>query len=87
MLFIFSMPVLIRCLWQLKTVVLLHWCLICAVLLAFDSIGLNPREAGNGRGNPWSWKKMLLAVLIKVRAPNWTYRQSNVYQEVSCREN
>jgi hypothetical protein len=33
MLFIFSTPVLIRHLWQLKTVVILHWCLICAVLL------------------------------------------------------
>ncbi len=27
MLFIFSTPVLIRHLWQLKTVVFLHWCL------------------------------------------------------------
>ena len=33
MLFIFSTPVLIRHLWQLKTVVFLHWCLICDVLL------------------------------------------------------
>ncbi len=33
MLFIFSTPVLIRHLWQLKTVVFLHWCLIRAVLL------------------------------------------------------
>jgi hypothetical protein len=32
MLFIFSTPVLIRHLWQLKTVVFLHWCLICPVL-------------------------------------------------------
>jgi hypothetical protein len=32
--FLFSTPVLIRHLWQLKTVVFLHWCLICAVLLA-----------------------------------------------------
>ncbi len=32
MLFIFSIPVLIRHLWQFKTVVLLHCCLICAVL-------------------------------------------------------
>ncbi len=31
--FIFSTPVLIRPLWQLKTVVFLHGCLICAVLL------------------------------------------------------
>jgi len=31
MLFIFSTPVLIRHLWQLKTVVFLHWCLICTV--------------------------------------------------------
>jgi len=29
---IFSTPVLIRHLWQLKTVVFLTWCLICAVL-------------------------------------------------------
>ncbi len=33
MLFTFSAPVLIRRLWQLKTVVFLHWCIICAVLL------------------------------------------------------
>ncbi len=33
MLFIFSTPVLIRYLWQLKTVVFLHWCRICAVPL------------------------------------------------------
>jgi hypothetical protein len=30
---LFSTPVLIRHLWQLKTVVFLHWCLIHAVLL------------------------------------------------------
>ncbi len=29
----FSTPVLIRHMWQLKTVVILHWCLICAVPL------------------------------------------------------
>ncbi len=34
MLFIFSVPVLIRYLWHLKTVVFLHWCLKCALLLA-----------------------------------------------------
>ncbi len=33
MLFVFSTPVLIRYLWQLKAVVFLYWCLICAVLL------------------------------------------------------
>ncbi len=33
MLFIFSTSVLIRHLWQLKTVVFLHWGLICAILL------------------------------------------------------
>jgi hypothetical protein len=33
MLFIFSTPVLIRQLWQLKTVIFLHWFLIRAVLL------------------------------------------------------
>ncbi len=34
--FIFSTPVLIRYLWQLKIVVFLHWCLICAVLFKSD---------------------------------------------------
>ena len=29
--FIFSTKVLIRHLWQLKTAVFLHWCLICAL--------------------------------------------------------
>jgi hypothetical protein len=29
---LFSTPVLIRQLWQLKTVVFLHWCLICIAL-------------------------------------------------------
>jgi hypothetical protein len=39
-LFIFSTPVLIRHLWQLKTVVFLHWCLKRAVLLpCFDPSG------------------------------------------------
>jgi hypothetical protein len=33
MLLIFSTPVLIRHLWQLKTVVSLHWCLMHTVLL------------------------------------------------------
>ncbi len=33
MLFISSTPVLIRHLWQLKTVISLHWCLIRALLL------------------------------------------------------
>jgi len=32
MLLIFSTPVLIRPPCQLKTVVFLHWCLICAVM-------------------------------------------------------
>jgi hypothetical protein len=36
MLFIFSTIVLIRHLWQLKPVVFLHWCLICAVPLSYD---------------------------------------------------
>jgi hypothetical protein len=31
--FIASTPVLIRHLWQLETVVFLHWCLVCAVPL------------------------------------------------------
>jgi hypothetical protein len=34
MFFNFSTPVLIRHLWQLKTVVFLHWCLKLSVVLA-----------------------------------------------------
>jgi hypothetical protein len=33
--FIFSTPVLIRHLWQFKTVIFLHWYLICAVLFCW----------------------------------------------------
>ncbi len=36
MLFIFSTPLLIRHLWQLKRVLFLHWCLIWAILLIDD---------------------------------------------------
>jgi hypothetical protein len=36
MLSIFSTPELIRHLWQLKTVVFLHWCLIRAVILRYQ---------------------------------------------------
>jgi hypothetical protein len=36
--FIFSTPVLIKHLWQLKTVVFLHWYIIRAVLLSSISI-------------------------------------------------
>jgi len=32
---IFTTPVFIKHLWQLKTVVFLHWCLICSVPLRF----------------------------------------------------
>ncbi len=37
MLFISSTPVLIRHLWQLKTFVFLHWCLIHAVQLVLNT--------------------------------------------------
>ncbi len=42
--FNFSTPVLIRHLWQLKTVVFLHWCLICTVLFSVTTLGIYPRE-------------------------------------------
>ncbi len=38
MLSIFSTPVLIRHLWQLEIAVLLHWCLVCAVVLVWFQI-------------------------------------------------
>ncbi len=45
MVFIFSTPVLIRHLWQLKTVVSLHWCLICTVSLCSTYV-----QSGNTKG-------------------------------------
>jgi len=39
MLFIFSTPVSNGHLWQLKTVALMHWCLICAALLTVGQSG------------------------------------------------
>jgi len=58
MLFIFSTPVLIRHLWQLKTFIFLHWSLMCAVLLTMPyrifhmrarnlinmEVGINPQN-------------------------------------------
>jgi len=41
---IFSTPVLIRHLWQIKTVVFLHWCLIRTVLLPLTG---PPHSVGN----------------------------------------
>jgi hypothetical protein len=38
----FFKPMLIRHLWQLKTVVFLHWCLICAFLLAIVFVPVKP---------------------------------------------
>jgi hypothetical protein len=44
MLFIFSATVLIRHLWQLKTVVFLHYCLIHAVLLKISFLDAAERQ-------------------------------------------
>jgi hypothetical protein len=49
MLFIFSTPVLIGHLWQLKTVVFLHWCLIFDVLLNDFQLQQN-KQMVPGRG-------------------------------------
>ncbi len=38
MLFIFSMPVLIRHLWQLKSDVFLHWCIKCSILFGLNVV-------------------------------------------------
>jgi hypothetical protein len=48
MLFIFSTPVSIRYLWQLKTVVFLHWCLIRSVILLPISSSTSPGLALRG---------------------------------------
>ncbi len=38
MLFISPTPVLIRHPWQLKTVVFMHWCIMCTVLLNAEGL-------------------------------------------------
>jgi hypothetical protein len=48
-LFIFSTPGFIRHLWQLKTVVFLHWCLICSILFLMPTIGDANRWWGDSR--------------------------------------
>ncbi len=53
MLFIFSTPVLVRHLQQLKTVIFLHWGLICAVQLEDRLAGqmiTSPVEKANSTG-------------------------------------
>jgi hypothetical protein len=88
MLFIFSMPVLIRHLWQLKTVVFLHWCLICAVLLdtcAIDKFKLTGHNLGlvfsswcSRTGNP-HWGQCYKKVLFCTR---WS-RQASILNVVT----
>jgi hypothetical protein len=58
MLFIFSTPELIRNLWQLKTGVFLHWCIIRAVPLGkFYPCLMFPGEAGGyTNGVPYAVK-------------------------------
>ncbi len=52
MLFIFSTPDLIRNLWQLKTAIFLHWCLICVVPLHWAFVKKNILvEKQNSRRN------------------------------------
>ncbi len=60
MLFILT-PVLIRHMWRLKTIVLLHWCLIHAVLLILFQMTIIPKyriilkisPSGRPYGSKW----------------------------------
>ncbi len=61
MLFIFSTPVLIRHLWQLKAVVFLHWCLMCAAPLH-----KNVRNASLLQSRASKKKKSIPKKLIKL---------------------
>ncbi len=54
MLFIFSTPELIRNMWQLKTAVFLHWCLI-------RGVPLDPLECGIEKVNKIRCKRKRLA--------------------------
>ncbi len=65
MLYIFSTPMLIRHPWQHKTVVILHWCLICAVLLIkvmelFNSRAQPLHSAAQGK----TWIKCMIENLV-----------------------
>jgi hypothetical protein len=68
------MPVLIRHLWQLKTAVFLHWCLIREVLW--------PQLRGSvtrklNKNLPNFWKKM--AKNAKVATPKLNLRAQNIH--------
>ncbi len=61
MLFIFSTPVLIRHLWQLKTVFFLHWCLIFAVLLVSLCSTLTAHVCSLSMWMKWSlWREVVI---------------------------
>ncbi len=64
MLFIFSTSVLIRHLWQLKTVVFLCWFLKCVVPLKVE--GLSPTSAAGKREN----YGILLSFLVTIYRTN-----------------
>jgi hypothetical protein len=68
--FIFCAPVLIRHPWQLKTVVSLHWCLICANLLH--------RKLKNGFPLPHTKLKAEHCCLSWSRNTYWRGRFSNI---------
>ncbi len=71
MLFIFSTPVLIKHLWQLKTVVFLRWCLMCAVpyrSYKFDILG--------------SSKQYLFTFLINKNIPIFNNPRANMLKKI-----
>ncbi len=77
MLFIFSTPVLIRHLWQLKTVFFLHWCLIRTVLLSSDdrNMSIHPSCFHKAQGCRVS---TVLATVARVLADNNAKNNANV---------
>jgi hypothetical protein len=66
MLFIFSTPVLIRHLWQLKAVVCLSWCLIRAVLLMHAVTAWTKIENANENQNSNNQFQLLWSIILSI---------------------
>jgi hypothetical protein len=89
MLFIFSTPVLIRHLWQLMTVVFMHWCLICAVLLGYFwklIVFFWKDEVAQITGTFWAtfYRNKFLTFSLKLAVSMWFYGLWVVWCKYYC---
>ncbi len=73
MLFIFSTPEIIRHLWQLKTAVFLHWCLICVV----PFLSINPEALFQSEASLSQAMVVLYQTRLLFRQDSYSYPQTS----------